>query len=298
MRILVTGGTGQVGTELRLIDWPQGVEVIAPNRAELDLADQEAVQAYVMAGGFAAVINPAAYTAVDRAESEPLTAFRINALAPAVLAAATREAGIPLLHVSTDYVFDGHKTGAYIESDPVSPVSVYGASKEAGEQAVRSINPRHVILRTAWVFSPHGANFVKTMLRLGATRPELGVVDDQRGCPTPAKAIAEALGVIALRLIADRGAPCGTYHLAGDEETSWHGFAREIFRQAAARGLQTPRLNAITTADYPTPARRPANSVLASAHLAKDYAILPPDWRAGLGQTLDALEIARVEETR
>ena len=298
MRILVTGGTGQVGRELRQIDWPHGVEIIAPNRAELDLADADAVQAFVKAGGFSAVINPAAYTAVDRAETEALAAFRINALAPAALATATREVGIPLLHVSTDYVFDGSKAGAYVESDPVLPVSVYGASKEAGEQAVRSINPRHVILRTAWVFSPYGANFVKTMLRLGATRPELGVVDDQHGCPTPAKAIAEALGVIALRMIAEPDAPCGTYHLACSEETSWYGFAREIFRQAAERGLQTPRLKAITTVDYPTPARRPTNSVLASAHLAKDYAILPPDWRAGLANTLDALERPHVEETR
>lgn len=286
MRILVTGGTGQVGRALSLFTWPADVEIVAPSRNTLDLTNLAAVEAFITYGGFDAVINPAAYTAVDKAENDWLTAWTVNVLGPATIAAATRKAGIPLLHVSTDYVFDGLKAGAYHEDDPIRPAGAYGASKAAGELAVGTGNPRHVILRTSWVFSPHGSNFVKTMLRLAADRPLLRVVDDQHGCPTAAGDIAATLAHIALRMIADPEAPTGTYHFSNDGPVTWCGFAREIFRQHAAAGHPVPDVEAITTADYPTPAKRPPNSVLNTTKLTEDYAIHPRPWTMALAETL------------
>ena len=195
--ILVTGGTGQVGTALRQLAPRFGVELVAPGRDELDLASPPSIQAMVASRDWRAVINCAAYTAVDKAESEPDAAYAVNAIAPEMLALATAARGVRLLHVSTDYVFDGSAAGFYAEQAPVAPLGVYGASKEAGERGVRAANPDHVILRTAWVVSPWGQNFVKTMLRLGAERAQLRVVDDQRGCPTSAIDIADALLTIA-----------------------------------------------------------------------------------------------------
>ncbi|CAN7566096.1 dTDP-4-dehydrorhamnose reductase [Pararhizobium sp. LjRoot255] len=293
MRILVTGATGQVGRELCLYTWPEGTEIVAATRNELDLADADAIEAFIGNGGFDAVINPAAYTAVDKAENDLTTAWKINALAVAAMAAATRKAGIPLLHVSTDYVFDGTKAGAYSEDDPIDPVGVYGASKAAGELAVRTGNQRHLILRTSWVFSAHGNNFVKTMLRLAADRPFLRVVDDQHGCPTAARDIAATLATIALRMIADPQAPAGTYHFSNEGPVTWCGFAREIFRQRAAGGYAAPDVEGITTADYPTPAKRPANSVLNVGKLVRDYAIRPRSWTEALTETLAELDQRR-----
>lgn len=290
MRILVTGATGQVGQELCLYAWPAGVEIVAATRDHLDLADADAIETFIGNGGFDAVINPAAYTAVDKAENDLATAWKVNALAAAAMASATRKAGIPLLHVSTDYVFDGTKVGAYGEDDPIDPVGVYGASKAAGELAVRTGNPRHLILRTSWVFSRHGNNFVKTMLRLAADRPLLRVVDDQHGCPTAARDIAATLATIALRMIADPQAPSGTYHFSNQGPVTWCGFAREIFRQRAATGYPAPDVEGITTADYPTPAKRPANSVLNVRKLVKDYAIRPRSWTDALTETLAELD--------
>jgi dTDP-4-dehydrorhamnose reductase len=289
MKILVTGGTGQVGTELRRFPWPHDVEIVSPGRAGLDLNDPEAIKTYVADGSFSAVINPAAYTAVDKAESDVVGAWRVNALAAAALAEATKKAGIPLAQVSTDYVFDGSSRSPYRESDPVAPLGVYGASKEAGEQAVRTANPRHVILRTAWVFSPHGNNFVKTMLRLAADRPILRVVDDQRGSPTAAKDIAAVLAAVTLRLIADETAPTGTYHFVNAGEVSWCGFAREIFRQWALAGHKVPDVEPIGTADYPTPARRPAYSGLSTQKLTDHFGITPRKWQDALNDTLSQL---------
>ena len=287
-RILVTGGTGQVGTELAALAGEFGFGVDLPTRSEMNLSDPGSVHAYVLGSRPDAVINAAAYTAVDKAEDDYLEAFKVNALAPAALAQATRRLGIPLLHVSTDYVFDGSKPGDYREDDPVCPISAYGASKLAGEQAVRMGNQRHVILRTAWVFSPHGANFVKTMLRL-ADRQEVSVVDDQHGCPTAAHDIANALLVIAESLLRDEKPHAGTYHFVNEGRSSWYAFAKEIFRQLEARNLAIPKLTAIETKDYPTPARRPANSVLCVERLRADFGIEPRPWTEALQETLSAL---------
>ena len=289
MRILILGGGGQVGAELRRHRWPAGVSVDAPTRAELDLTEEAAVEARIAAGGYAAAINAAAYTAVDKAETDVAAAWRLNALAPAILAAATTRAGIPLVHVSTDYVFDGQASRPYEAEDPVAPLGVYGASKEGGEQAVRTANPRHAILRTAWVVSPHRANFVKTMLRLAAERPLLRVVDDQWGNPTVAADLAAALATVALRLAGDAAAPAGTFHFANRGDVTWAGFAREIMAQSAARGGPSVPVEGIATADYPTPARRPANSRLSTARLSAAYGIEPRPWREALGELLDEL---------
>ena len=287
--ILLTGGSGQVGTALRQLSWPDGVALVAPGRAALDLADPAALAAAVHSRPWALVINCAAYTAVDKAESDVVPAWTANALAPAALAAATAQKNIPILQVSTDYVFDGAKATPYVETDPVGPLGVYGASKEGGEQAVRTANPRHLILRTAWVVSATGSNFVKTMLRLGADRPLLRVVADQHGCPSSAADVAAAIATIAALQINDANCPRGTYHFTNADETTWHGFAQEIFRQAAARGGPSPQLVAIATAQFPTPARRPANSRLSSAKIARDFGIAPQPWQAALGQILAQL---------
>lgn len=285
--ILVTGGSGQVGTALqRLV--PCDFALVAPSRAALDLADPHAIAAMVAARPWAAVINAAAYTAVDKAESDVVAAWQANALAPAAFAAATKAAGIPLLHVSTDYVFDGSKAAAYREDDPIGPAGVYGASKQAGEQAVRTANPRHIILRTAWVVSPDGVNFVKTMLRLGAERSELRVVADQHGCPTSADDIAQTL-LVLLRAATGDAARWGTYHFVNSGAATWHELAEAVFARAATHGRPVPRVVPITTAEYPTPARRPANSRLETARIERDFGIVPRPWREAIDRIVDQL---------
>ncbi|MBY0296027.1 MAG: dTDP-4-dehydrorhamnose reductase [Methylobacterium sp.] len=287
--ILILGGGGQVGTELQHHAWPADVTLHAPAREALDITDEAAVEAAVAARAYAAVINAAAYTAVDKAESEVGAAWRLNALGPAYLAAATARAGIPLVHVSTDYVFDGTGTGAYATDAPVRPRSVYGASKAAGEMAVRTANPRHAIVRTAWVVSPHRGNFVRTMLRLAGEREKLTVVDDQRGCPTSAADLAAALASIALRLADDPAAPTGTYHCVNAGATTWCGFARAIMAGAQARGGRSVPVEPIPTSAYPTPAARPANSELSTETLARDFGLTPRPWPAALDDILDQL---------
>ncbi|MBX9616212.1 MAG: dTDP-4-dehydrorhamnose reductase [Caulobacteraceae bacterium] len=277
--VLITGGAGQVGLELARVAWPERVRLHMPTRDQLDLGDADAVRALFAATRFKAVINSGAWTAVDKAETEVAAAFAANAMGPAVLAEVTRAADIPLIQVSTDYVFDGSAEADYAESDPVGPLGVYGASKLAGEYAVRMGNPRSVVLRTAWVLSPHRANFLKTMLRLAADRPALRVVDDQTGCPTSAKDIAQALATITLKMIADPDAPAGVYHFVNAGATSWAGLAREIFVLSAARGGPSAAVEGITTADYPTPARRPANSRLSTFKITRDYGITPRPWK-------------------
>jgi dTDP-4-dehydrorhamnose reductase len=288
MNILLCGAGGQVGTELRRQIWPEGWRIVATDRPELDITDRAAVDAAFAREQPAIVINAAAYTAVDRAESEPEAAWAGNCAAPGNLAAACRAAGIPLVHISTDYVFDGSKEGPYLEDDPVNPLGVYGRSKEAGERAVRDALPEHVILRTAWLYSAHGHNFVKTMLRLAETHPSLRVVADQRGSPTSAADIAAAIAVIARRIVTGQGR-WGTYHCAGAGAGTWHRFAEAIFAAAAPWRGAPPAVTAIGTADYPTPARRPANSVLDCRRIAAAYGIVPRPWQDALADVVREL---------
>ena len=288
-QVLVTGGNGQLGTELKRYAWPDGWDVVGIDIDELDLTDTAAIAVKVAERPWAAVISGGAYTAVDKAEDDVVTAWAVNALAPAALAQACHDAGIPIVQVSTDYVFDGRRDGAWEVDDPVAPLGVYGASKLGGELAVRTACPRHAIVRTAWVVSAHGNNFIRTMLRVGATRDSLSVVDDQHGSPTAAADLAVALATLAMRLADDPGAPTGTYHFSNAGAVSWAGFAREIFAQASARGGPCPAVVPITTAEYPTPATRPANSLLSHAAIERDYGIRPRAWQAALGDILDEL---------
>ena len=287
MRLVVTGREGQVATALALAGGRQGVEVVRLGRPELDLERLETIAPALRAARPDAVVSAAAYTAVDQAESEPERAHRVNALAPGRLAEAAADLGAPILHLSTDYVFDGRKPSPYAETDPTGPVTVYGASKLAGEQAVAA-HPRHVILRTAWVYAPHGKNFVRTMLRLAETREEVGVVGDQLGCPTSADDIAQGVLKIAAALHAGQGAT-GLYHMAGTGEASWAGFATAIFEGARRRGGPSSRVRSIATADYPTPAARPANSRLDCARVGEVFGVTLPPWRESLERCLATL---------
>lgn len=291
--ILITGGAGQVGLELLSAAWPEDVVLHAPGRDELDLADPASVRAAFAKTPFAAVINSGAYTAVDKAESDVVAAFSANAMGPAVLAEVTREAGVPLIQISTDYVFDGSGDHPRAETDPVAPLGVYGASKLAGELAVLSGNPRSVVLRTAWVLSVHRANFLKTMLRLAADRTRLGVVGDQQGCPTGARDIADAVKTITLRMIADPQAPQGVYHFVNDGWTTWAGLAREIFVQSGTVGGASAEVEAIVTADYPTSAQRPANSRLSTEKLRREYGIAPRPWQTMVAEIVAELHAGR-----
>ena len=290
MRVLITGAGGQVGHEL-LRQPPAGIEAIGLTSAELDISNGAQVAETVARLQPALIINAAAYTAVDKAESEPERAHAVNAEGVAHLAQAAAAAGIALLHISTDYVFPGATEVPYREEDATGPIGVYGASKLAGEQAA-ALCPRHIVLRTSWVFASHGNNFVKTMLRVGAQREVLGVVADQLGGPTAAASIAGALWQIARQWQAEGALPWGIYHYSGAPACSWHGFAVEIFRQAVELGLlsRAPQVNAITTADYPTPARRPAWSVLDCAKIQRELDIMQPDWQADLAQVLRELQ--------
>jgi dTDP-4-dehydrorhamnose reductase len=290
--ILVFGSQGQVATCLREAVLPAGWTVRTAGRAEGDITVRRDVDRIVAESGASVVINAAAYTAVDRAESEPEAAIAVNRDGASHIAEACARSGAPLIHLSTDYVFDGQAVGhAYREDDPIAPVSVYGASKAEGDQAVRDAAPRHAIVRTAWVYSPHGQNFVKTMLRLGRERPELGIVADQHGCPTSAADIADALVAMAVRM-AEPGAGgdlYGTFHFSGTGPTTWYGFAQEIFRLAAHHGHPAPTLRPIATADYPTPAARPANSVLDCHRLRTVYGIVAPPWQDSLATCMARL---------
>jgi dTDP-4-dehydrorhamnose reductase len=286
-RGLLTGGTGQIGRAMLARAEAAGWSLEAPPRASLDLARPETIIDAVAAEDWQIVINCGAYTAVDKAQEEKGLAHAINRIAPGIIAQETALRGIPLLHVSTDYVFDGEQAAPYREDDRVSPVSVYGASKEGGEAAIRAINPRHAIIRTAWVLSADGANFINTMLRLAETRKEIGVVNVQLGCPSSAGDIATALLLVAERMTAARKRPVGTWHFVNSGVASWHDLAALVFARAAATGLATPRLDAISTASYPTAARRPANSQLDSSKFAKDFGLVPRSWQDAVGEILD-----------
>lgn len=289
MRLLLLGGTGQVGREFRA-HLPTGIDCIAPSRAELDLTDADSITRIISAGSWSAVVNAAGYTDVDRAESEPTLAFAINTDAPSRLAAETGRRGIPLIHISTDYVFDGRKGASYVESDATGPLNAYGRSKLAGELGIRAATSRHVIIRTSWVYSPTGKNFVRTILRLAAERERLTIVADQRGCPTAARDIAKASLDVALRCAAEPDrAPYGLYHFAGAGEATWFEFACAIIEMADGWLPRQPQVVPIKTADYPTKALRPADTRLDCAAMARVFGITARPWREALTATLDCL---------
>ena len=287
--ILIVGGSGQVGTALRHLPWPQRLQIHAPTRQQLDVTDEAAIVAVMASRKWSCVINCAAYTAVDAAENDAESAWRANAVGPAWLAAATGRAGTPVIHLSTDYVFDGEAKSAYRPSDPVQPLGVYGRSKAAGEDAVRQANPRHVILRTSWVVSPFGRNFVKTMLSLATRQESLKVVNDQFGRPTSAADLAAAIQVVALRLIESADPPVGTYHFANAGRTTWYDIAVAIMAGARRRGAPAVPVEAIPTAAYPTPAQRPLNCELCTSTITRDFAVEPRPWPLALDEILDTL---------
>ncbi|WP_293395341.1 dTDP-4-dehydrorhamnose reductase [Nevskia sp.] len=289
-RVVVTGSTGQVGWELRRALSTFG-EVLAPGRSECNLADPAAAAAYLRRVKPDLVVNPAAYTAVDKAESEPELAHTVNALAPRALAEACADLNALLVHYSTDYVFDGSKDGVYREDDAPSPVSVYGSSKLAGEDAIRAVGGRHIILRTSWVYGLRGKNFLATMLKLAAERDRLRVVADQFGAPTWSRAIADATAQLLRSFPLTAAPPAALLNLTASGSTSWHGFASAIVEEGAKRALtRLVPVDGITTADYPTPASRPANSRLDNTRLAEAAGFVLADWRQSLNLCLDDIE--------
>ncbi|MCW0375734.1 dTDP-4-dehydrorhamnose reductase [Xanthomonas sacchari] len=300
MSVLVFGGNGQVGQELLRALARQGPVVATTRSGQLpdgraceraDFDQPQTLGELLDRLRPTAVVNAAAYTAVDRAEQDAEAAHRANAESPAAIAAWCAVQGVPLVHYSTDYVFDGQGTQPYPEDAPTAPLGVYGATKLAGEQAIRSSGAQHLIFRTAWVYAAHGNNFLRTMLRVGADRDELRVVADQVGTPTPAALISD----VTARVLAQRTAlPSGTWHLTATGETTWHGFAEAIFAEAVAAGLlpRAPRVLPITTAEYPTPAKRPAYSRLDVSRLQRDFALELPQWRDGLRQVIGELAAA------
>jgi dTDP-4-dehydrorhamnose reductase len=288
MSLLVFGGGGQLGQELLAQAVERQISIVPRTHGETDIADATAVTAILANVKPRLVVNAAAYTKVDRAEREPEAARRANAEAPGTLARLCAARDIPLIHISTDFVFDGSKASAYREDDAIAPLGVYGATKAAGEQAVREACPHHLILRTSWVYGIFGANFLKTMLRLAGERDEIRVVADQHGCPTGTADLAEVILAIAPRVAAGN-APWGTYHFAGNGATTWHGFAREIIAAGAQRLGTGPKVTAVTSADYPTAARRPANSELDSSRFAAAFGLRALPWQERTCAVVSAL---------
>jgi dTDP-4-dehydrorhamnose reductase len=290
--VLVTGGTGQLASALGVA---ASVPVLRVGRPDFDFDQPATVAAVFRRAAPALVVNAAAYTAVDAAETDAEAAYRANRDGPAVLARLCAEAGTPLIHVSTDYVFDGAKDTPYVETDAVAPQGVYGASKLAGETAVLAGCGQAIVLRTSWVYAAVGRNFVLTMLNLAKTRDRLQVVADQFGCPTAAADLAAAIVAIAMRIHAEGWQQrfAGVFHAAGSGSTTWHGLASAVFEEAARHGSRIPRVDPITTAEYPTKARRPANSRLDCGKLAAVFDVRLPPWRPSLARTIDAIFSAR-----
>lgn len=295
MRVLITGAQGQLGHELMRLA-PQGFEIVGMGSAELDISNAEQVAVLVAELQPQLIINAAAYTAVDKAESEMERAWAVNRDGVAQLAVAAERLSIPLLHVSTDYVFAGDAREPYRECDPTGPTGVYGASKLGGELELAAKCSRYMILRTSWVFAAQGNNFVKTMLRLGRERDQLGVVADQKGCPTSAASIARALWTLAMQYRDLGSLHWGTYHFSGTPACTWHEFALEIFRQGHQHGLITkiPQVRGIDSAEYPTPAKRPAWSVMDCSKLREQLGISQPDWRLELAAVISELAQSEV----
>ncbi|WP_313737138.1 dTDP-4-dehydrorhamnose reductase [Sphingobium yanoikuyae] len=293
MKIAATGTAGQVVTSLIERGAAAGHEVIAIGRPDLDLADPASVVRALEAAAPDVIVSAAAYTAVDKAETDSDLAHTVNGAGPGAVAQAAKALDVPLIHISTDYVFDGTLDRPYVESDPTGPTGVYGASKLAGERAVLDGHDNSAVLRVAWVYSPFGNNFVKTMLRLAGDRDELGVVGDQVGNPTSALAIADGIIQVATNMVAD-GSPelRGVFHMTAPGEASWADFAQAIFAASAARGGPSASVRPIATANYPTPATRPANSRLDCGRIARIHGVTLPDWRRSLADVMDRLQPA------
>jgi dTDP-4-dehydrorhamnose reductase len=287
-RVLVIGKEGQLARELARARWPANWSVTFARHPELDLRFPDKAAAAVAAAAPDVVVNAAAYTNVELAESESELALLINATGPAAVASACAKIGAPLLAVSTDYVFDGKKPGPYLEDDPVNPIGAYGRSKAEGEARIRETLPEHLILRTSWLFSPFGTNFVRTMMRLGGERPVLRVVADQRGSPTSAGDLAHAIIAVCAAMKAGKGR-FGTYHVANAGATSWYEMATAIFEGLAARGEPVPEVVPITAAEYPTKAARPANSVLDCGRIASTFGVTLRPWRDALDECVKEL---------
>jgi dTDP-4-dehydrorhamnose reductase len=291
MRIAVTGRSGQIVSSLIEVGVCAGHEMIATGRPELDLADPASIAHALGAAAPDAIVSAAAYTAVDRAESESELAYAVNGRGAGAVAEAAKALGVPLVHVSTDYVFDGTLDRPYVESDPTGPTGVYGASKLAGEQAVLAAHGNSAILRVAWVYSPFGANFVKTMLRLAQDRDEVSVVADQRGNPTSALHIAGGILQVMDNLVGNADpALRGIFHMTAGGEASWSDFAEAIFAASAANGGPSAQVRRITTAEFPTPATRPANSRLDCGLIAQTHGVRLPEWRRSLGTVVARLQ--------
>ena len=301
IRVLVTGARGQVGAEV-VRELEGRAHVIAHDRSTLDLAKRGEIAARVREASPDVIVNAGAYTAVDRAESDVEAARAVNAVGPGVLGEEAKRSGALLVHFSTDYVFDGTKRTPYVESDATHPLGIYGMTKLEGERAIEQSGCHHLTLRTSWVYGPHGKNFMLTMLRLGATRDELRVVDDQRGAPTSSRCLARLVREILDRNgdtdeivraeVDEAAARSGLYHATAAGTTTWFGFAQAIFAEAARQDRlpgRAPRLVPIPTSEYPTPARRPANSVMSSARLESAFGVSIPDWRRGLEESVSAL---------
>ncbi|UFQ99165.1 dTDP-4-dehydrorhamnose reductase [Pseudomonas wenzhouensis] len=291
VKVLITGAAGQVGSELVKLA-PAGFDAVGYNSSELDITNAQQVQRIVAEQVPALIINAAAYTAVDKAESDADRAYVVNEIGVKNLAQAALALGIPVFHISTDYVFDGTATAPYKETDPVGPTGVYGASKLAGEQVIISSGVKHIILRTSWVFGAEGNNFVTTMIRIGKERDTLGVVADQHGCPTSAASIANVLWQLAKKFIEAGELPWGVYHFSNSPATTWYGFACEIFKQAVAARLleKAPVVNPIKTSDHPTPAKRPAWSVMDGSILVNLLGCAVPGWQQELSAVLHQLK--------
>jgi dTDP-4-dehydrorhamnose reductase len=300
-KVLLIGKNGQVGHDLLEL-LSSFFEVDAVDRSQLDLSRTEDIRTLVRKNAPDIIVNAAAYTAVDKAESDVELATAINAVAPGVLAEEAKRAGALLVHYSTDYVFDGSKRSAYIESDHVNPINVYGQTKADGEAAIRHSGCNHFIFRTSWVFSGRGSNFLLTMLRLGREREELRIIDDQIGAPTSSRMIARATEQVLRRGLernpSSAWKQCGTYHMTSAGSVSWFGFAKEIFeRGSALLDGRRPKLTPIKTSDYPTPAQRPLNSLLSCESLKSFYSISMPEWQTGLVEVIESLTQATAQIT-
>jgi len=288
MKLLVIGANGQLGWEVCRQGENQGIDILGLDLPDFDITEPSEVKKAVGQDGVSLVINASAYTAVDTAESEPKKAFAVNRDGPAYLAVSCAEAGIPLIHISTDYVFDGSKKSPYLETESVSPLGIYGQSKAAGETEIRDNLKDHIIIRTAWLYGLHGNNFVKTMLRLGKEKEVLSVVADQYGCPTYAADLADAIVTIATQISEQHDIIWGIYHYCGKGVTSWHGFAQEIFDLANHYDkFQVKEVMPITTSEYPTPAKRPVNSGMDCSLLTKNFGISLRPWQESLADMVD-----------